>query len=71
MVREKKLHQDPSAKASGLAQCRVLEEPETRREGEETGEIQKNIWSGGGEALMEARGNRNRPRRTNRRAVGT
>lgn len=41
LVREKKLHQDPSAKASGLAQCRVLEEPETRREGEETGEIQK------------------------------
>lgn len=32
-VREKKLHQHPSAKASGLAHCRVFEEPETRRGG--------------------------------------
>ena len=61
-VREKKLHQDSSAKASGLAHCRVLEEPETRRGGEETGDAWKKAWSGGGEAFMKAGGKRSRPR---------
>jgi len=50
-VREKRLHQDPSTKASGLAHCRVFEVPETRRGGEETGKAWKKATLRRGQTL--------------------